>query len=403
MLRDAVVGHLGGGGSTSVVVDATLGAGGHARAILEASCSSMTLVGFDVDPIAHQRAADTLGLVRKKRESEDRDEKRPSIDDALTTRKKKSSSSSSSIFTETPRHQLDVSEWTCVLPTPRSVSVDTTTTTTTTTEHKVLLLRRNFASMLRDLHELHARAMLPSHSHGIDVLLMDLGVSSMQLDTSERGFSFQSGGPLDMRMDTSAVLTASEVVNTYSEADLTRIFVDYGEYSAREAKSFARRICSYRSGVWMNDTMELVEVLKLKREDVERWKSKAKKMKSSQRGSGGAAGRGAHPATRAFQALRIAVNGELEALERVVHDEKLYALLNAGGRIGIISFHSLEDRIVKRAFAAAAERDAALRVVTKRPIVADDEEVQRNPRARSAKLRVLERVASSEEHDVVSR
>ena len=274
-------------------------------------------------------------------------------------------------------------------------------------------MRSNFHAMCATLAALRAAGALPpgggeggggGGAGFVDGVLLDLGVSSMQLDRPERGFSFMHDGPLDMRMDPSSPLTAAEVVNTYPEAELARILVDYGEYTPPQARGLARRICSVRAGAggeggWIGSTAELVRLLRLRREDVP--------MRLRRRGGAGKAGGagagagGRHPATKLFQSLRIAVNGELQSLERALGDDRVYDMMAVGGRLAVITFHSLEDRIVKRAFRARAAAPggggggaggARFRVVTRKPIVPDEAEMASNPRSRSAKLRVLERV-----------
>jgi len=217
---------------------------------------------------------------------------------------------------------------------------------------------------VRLIHQdfLGATRKLVSEGKRFDIILADLGVSSPHLDNASRGFAFGQDGPLDMRMDQSQSLDASQVVNTYSFDDLTRILKQYGEEP--RARTIARAIIAARP---LETTQELAEIVR----------------------SVMPKGSKTHPATRTFQALRIAVNDELELLRQAL---PLWAeLLNPGGRLGVISFHSLEDRIVKQAFAEIAgdRYDAELGNVTKGPVVADDTELVFNPRARSAKLRVV--------------
>ncbi len=192
-------------------------------------------------------------------------------------------------------------------------------------------------------------------------ILADLGVSSAQLDQAERGFSFRHTAPLDMRMNPLQDLTAAEIVNHWEEAELARIFFFYGE--ERLSRRIARSLVEQRP---FQTTTELAEAI-------------ARCVPGKYRH-----GR-IHPATRTFQALRIAVNRELEVLETFL--DKAPDWLVPGGRLAIISFHSLEDRIVKHAF----RNDERLEIITKKPLVAGDLEVQQNPRARSAKLRVAAR------------
>lgn len=194
----------------------------------------------------------------------------------------------------------------------------------------------------------------------IDGCLLDLGCSSYQFDTPERGFSYMHDGPLDMRMNREEGLTAGEIVNTYSKEELSRMIRVYGE--ERWADRIADFIVRERP---IRTTFELVEVIKMA-------------IPAAARRTG------PHPAKRTFQAIRIEVNDELGAVERAI--ARIIPRLAPGGRLCIISFHSLEDRIVKHAF-----RDSGEKVLTKRPIEASQDEVERNPRARSAKLRILEK------------
>ena len=198
-----------------------------------------------------------------------------------------------------------------------------------------------------------------------DMILADFGVSSPQLDMNDRGFSFKNDGPLDMRMDRRQTLTASDVVNKYSETKLAEIFVKYGEEKAGRAKMIAREIVTHRPIATTRDLAELI----------------ASKSKYSH----------THPATKIFQAIRIEVNSELEEIEKTL--PLLPRLLNKNGRLGLITFHSLEDRLVKDYFKEATSHgeESELRLKTKKPIVAEPDELVINPRARSAKLRVAVR------------
>jgi len=208
----------------------------------------------------------------------------------------------------------------------------------------------------------------------VDGILLDLGVSSMQLDEAERGFSFRFEAPLDMRMNPESDLTAEEIVNEYSKADLEKIFFEYGE--ERQSRRAAEAIVQARKKKRIATTTELVEIVK----PVLKWGA-------------------IHPATLIFQSLRIAVNDELRELE--VGLDTAIDRLAPGGRLGVISFHSLEDRIAKHRLkemqwkAAKKDREAVgcLNILTKKPIEASDEEVRENPRSRSAKLRLAEKVS----------
>ncbi len=239
-----------------------------------------------------------------------------------------------------------------------------------------LLLKGNFGS----LDELLLEAEVP----GVDCFLFDLGVSSPQLDIPERGFSYHEDAPLDMRMNPGKdTLTAAEVVNTYNEADLTRILRAYGD--ERYAARIARRITEARSKAPIETTLQLVEVIKAA-------------IPAAARRHGG------HPARRTFQALRIEVNHELDVLDRGLRAAIRWA--NPGGRICVISYHSLEDRIVKHVLTELSRGCTCppdlpvcvcgnvpiVEVRTRRPLVASDEEVAANPRSRSALMRVAVRL-----------
>ena len=218
----------------------------------------------------------------------------------------------------------------------------------------------------------------------VDGILVDLGVSSHQLDVRERGFSYHDDAPLDMRMDVSQPLNACVIVNTYSEDELTRIIRDYGEENW--ARQIARVICDRRKNAPIERTSQLVEIIDA---------AIPKKFRAKD---------GSHPARRTFQALRIAVNDELDPLEPALSD--LVALLNPGGRLCVITFHSLEDRIVKNAFRTWANpctcpksfpvcvcgKKPRIELVTRKPITASEKELAENPRARSASLRVAEKL-----------
>ena len=207
-----------------------------------------------------------------------------------------------------------------------------------------------------------------------DVVLADLGFSSTQMSDAQRGFSFQSDGPLDMRFDPDGPVTAADLLRTCSEAELADLIARYGEEPY--APKIARKLVQTRNAKPIQTTAQLAEVV------LEAYGSRARKSRL-------------HPATRTFMALRIAVNDELAALEALMDQvidgaAKVHegSWLSRGARIAIISFHSLEDRIVKRAFAGLADRGLGVRL-TKRPITATDSEIAANPRARSAKLRAV--------------
>lgn len=240
---------------------------------------------------------------------------------------------------------------------------------------EVVLLRGNFG----DLDRLLLQAEVP----GIDAILFDLGVSSVQIDTPSRGFSFKENGPLDMRMDPGTqTITAAEIVNTTNEADLARIIRTNSD--ERWASRIAQFIAKAREKEPIETSEQLVEIVK-------------SAIPASARRAGG------HPAKRTFQALRIEVNAELDVLRRGL--DAAVRWLNPGGRICVISYHSLEDRIVKDTFASFANRctcppdlpvcvcgkQPVLDIVTRKPLVASPEEVERNARSRSAKLRVAQK------------
>jgi len=288
-------------------VDGTLGAGGHARGILEASAPDGQLLGLDVDPQA-------LALARK---------------------------------------------------------------TLAPYEGRIHLAQASYTSLPAQLVQLGWDP--------VDGIVLDLGASSMQFDMPERGFSFQHDAPLDMRFGPSAIRTAADLVNKLSERELADLIYQYGE--ERDSRKIARAIVKARP---LQTTRELVAVI----ESVSPPRRPFDKLR---------AGR-VHPATRTFQALRIAVNEELASIEAVL--PQTVAALGVGGRLAVISFHSLEDRIVKDFFREQSrdlvnppyeriyevERKATLKEVNRKPIMPSEEEIKMNPRARSAKLRVAEKL-----------
>jgi len=281
-------------------VDGTLGAGGHARGILEASAPDGQLLGLDVDPQA-------LAIARR-----------------------------------------------ILAP----------------YEHRIHLVQASYTTLATQLGKLQWDA--------VDGIVLDLGASSMQFDTSERGFSFQNDAPLDMRFGSNAVQTAADIVNSYSERELADLIYEYGE--ERDSRKIARAIVDKRP---LHTTRELVSVIEAV---------------SPRRGDR------VHPATRTFQALRIAVNDELTSIKETL--PRAVAALGSGGRLVVISFHSLEDRIVKGYFREQSkdlvnppyeriyevERKAIIKEVNRKPITPSEEETKDNPRARSAKLRIVEKM-----------
>ena len=281
-------------------MDGTLGAGGHARGILEASAPDGQLLGLDVDPQALAIARETLAPY----------------------------------------------------------------------EDRIHLAQASYTTLPAQLRALHWDL--------VDGIVLDLGASSMQFDTPERGFSFQHDAPLDMRFDPHALQTAADIVNTYSEGELADLMYEYGE--ERDSRKIARAIVKARP---LHTTRELAAAIEAV---------------SPRRGAR------VHPATRTFQALRIAVNDELASIKEVL--PQAVASLKSGGRLAVISFHSLEDRIVKDFFREQSkdlvnppyermyevERKAIIKEVNRKPIQPSEEETKNNSRARSAKLRIAEKL-----------
>lgn len=242
-------------------------------------------------------------------------------------------------------------------------------------EDRVTIIRSNYCSMKKELQKIGITS--------VDGIILDLGVSSYQLDNSQRGFTYREDVPLDMRMDQRNPRTAKDIVNTYSESELYRVIRDYGE--DKFAKNIAKHICLARQKKEIETTGELTEIIK-----------HAIPMKI--RAAGG------HPAKKTFQAIRIELNRELDVLRDSLDD--MIDLLNDGGRICIITFHSLEDRIVKTIYrknenpctcppgfpVCVCGNKSKGKVITRKPILPGAEEMEQNPRSKSAKLRVFERV-----------
>ena len=238
---------------------------------------------------------------------------------------------------------------------------------------KVTIVRSNYCDMKSKLHELGIDK--------VDGIVLDLGVSSYQLDTAERGFSYREDAPLDMRMDTRQKMTARDIVNDYTEADLYRVIRDYGE--DKFAKNIAKHIVQARAVKPVETTAELSEIIR------------ASIPMKFQKKSG-------HPAKRTFQAIRIELNRELDVLRDSLDD--MIDLLNPGGRLCIITFHSLEDRIVKSVFrknenpctcppdfpVCVCGKKSKGSIITKKPILPSEEELEYNSRSKSAKLRIFE-------------
>ena len=240
---------------------------------------------------------------------------------------------------------------------------------------RVTLVHSNFCEIKQVLSDLEIE--------GVDGILLDLGVSSPQLDDGERGFSYMVDAPLDMRMNNEDSLSAHTVVNSWPYEELKRILYEYGE--ERYAPKIASAICKRREEKPIETTLELVDII--------RGAMPPAALREKQ-----------HPAKRSFQAIRIAVNDELGSVEKVMRDA--IPCLNKGGRLAVITFHSLEDRIVKTAMAAASKgctcppnfpvcvcgKKPQVKLITRKPIVSGEEELERNPRARSAKLRICEKI-----------
>jgi 16S rRNA (cytosine1402-N4)-methyltransferase len=240
---------------------------------------------------------------------------------------------------------------------------------------KVTIIRDNYVNGVARLKEIGVT--------GLDGIMLDLGVSSYQLDTAERGFTYKEDAPLDMRMDNRQSLTAKEIVNTYSETELFRIIRDYGEDNF--AKNIAKHICIARQDKEIETTFELNEIIKAA-------------IPAKIRAKGG------HPSKRTFQAIRIECNKELDVLKNSI--EEMVDFLNPGGRLAIITFQSLEDRIVKKAFASLQNpctcppnipmcvcgKKSKGNCVNRKPILPTEEEIEINKRSKSAKLRVFEKV-----------
>ena len=276
-------------------------------------------------------------------------------------------------------HSLEIARR---LTTGRLISIDRDETAIAAAEERlkdymdrVTLVHSNFDRVDEILRELDIS--------GVDGMLFDLGVSSPQLDEAQRGFSYMNDAPLDMRMDRTAYLTARHVVNEWSYEELRRILFDFGE--ERYAPAIAKGICRARESAPIETTAQLVDIIKSSMPPAA--------LREKQ-----------HPAKRSFQAIRIAVNGELDALPPML--EAAAEVLNVGGRLAVISFHSLEDRIIKKTMQELATgctcppnfpvcvcgKKPKMKLVSRKPIVSGAAELEYNPRARSAKLRVAEKL-----------
>ncbi|MCM3078440.1 MULTISPECIES: 16S rRNA (cytosine(1402)-N(4))-methyltransferase RsmH [Brevibacillus] len=240
---------------------------------------------------------------------------------------------------------------------------------------KVTLVKSNFRHIKEIVNDLDLE--------GVDGILFDLGVSSPQLDEGERGFSYNADAPLDMRMDQQAPLSAYDIINEWDEEEIARVIWEYGE--EKFSRRIARQIVENRKKKPVETTGELVEIIK------EAIPAAARRT-------------GPHPAKRTFQAIRIAVNDELDAFKEAIIDA--ISVLRPGGRVSVITFHSLEDRICKQIFQeyskgctcppafpiCACGNQATVKVITRKPVLPSDDELEANPRARSAKLRVAEKL-----------
>ena len=255
-------------------------------------------------------------------------------------------------------------------------AVDAVSTTLSGFKSKTIIVRDNFAN----IGDILARINIAK----VNGFLLDLGVSSNQLDNAERGFSYMRDADLDMRMDDRNSLTAFQIVNTYDEKQLTKIFFEYGE--ERFARRISKAIIKTRSQKPLRTTFELSDIIK------------SSLPRQSKEG-------GSHPAKRVFQAIRIEVNGELAALSKALSD--MISLLAPGGRICVISYHSLEDRIVKQCFKSwcnpctcpprypcICELEPIVKSISKKPITPGAQEIEYNHRSRSAKLRVVEKLVT---------
>jgi len=262
-------------------------------------------------------------------------------------------------------------------------AIETASATLSGFKCKTIIIRDNFSN----ISEILAKVNIAK----VDGFLLDLGVSSNQLDNAERGFSYMQNADLDMRMDDRNKLTAFQIVNTYDEKQLTKIFFEYGE--ERFSKRISKAIIKARSQRPLRTTFELTDIIK------------SSMPRQSKEG-------GSHPAKRVFQAIRIEVNGELAALSNALSE--MIGLLAPGGRICVISYHSLEDRIVKQSFKSwcnpctcpprypcICELEPMVRSISKKPITPGTHEVEYNHRSRSAKLRVIEKLVADNQDEEV--
>ena len=255
-------------------------------------------------------------------------------------------------------------------PTGRLIGLDKDTMALEAT-HKTLEAYGDHVMLAHSSFESFDRILDEAEVTEVDGMLLDLGVSSAQLDIAERGFSFNQDGPLDMRMDPDLEQSATDIINKWPAEELADLIYEFGE--ERLSRRYARAIVAARQEEPIVRTQQLADIIR-----------KATPMRGHKR---------IHPATRTFQALRIAVNQELADLDAFL--EKFLRFLKPNGRIAILAYHSLEDRRVKRAFRTAAQQ-GELDILTKRPQTPSDEEIQENPRSRSAKLRIAQRADTKE-------
>lgn len=305
-------------GKKPVVVDCNLGDGGHSEEIIKALRGDVTLIGFDMDPEAIERATANIAAMVKKEKSAD----------------------------------------------------------TTFAEPKLILVNDNFRNLKAALSNIELEA---GKAVVADAILFDLGISSYEIDESGRGFSFKRDEPLAMTFGKveSHTFNAYDIVNTWDEENIADIIFGYGE--DKFSRRIAKVICEHRENIAKDGTKTGAPI-----------KTTAELAELVRKAYPGFARHGrVHPATKTFQALRIAVNDELRSIEEVL--PQAFEILGTGKRLAVITFHSLEDRIVKRFFKEKVDNDEA-NAITKKPIIPEDSEVEVNPRSRSSKLRIVEKM-----------
>jgi len=339
-----------------IYIDGTIGGSGHSGEILKRLNENGLLIGFDQDENAVETSVERLAGYGMRVDEE-------YIKNIYTC------------IRDTDRRNTEEKDRQSTKDKDRQFTKDKKTKSTKEQLPKFAVIKTNFENIKNVLERLNIKAA--------DGILLDIGVSSNQLDDPERGFSYMKDSDLDMRMDTDSDFSAKNVVNDYSEKELRRVIRDYGEenWAARIAKFIVEK----RKQKPINTTKELVDIIE------------AAVPK-------GARTDGSHPAKRTFQAIRIETNNELRVLEKVIDDS--IPFLKNGGRICIITFHSLEDRIVKTKFrflekpcvcpgefpVCVCGKEPVLKIITRKPITPDEKEVLRNKRAKSAKLRVAEKI-----------